>query len=162
MKTLVMTMVVAMTGMVNTVSNAKADNFAYNTTEQNGQVTSQTVYKVEGEKYLKHHLKYEFTYDAEGRVIRKETLKWNEATRAYEKAHCLNYSYTESGTDVEYALWNAADGDYTDIREKVLYLYAGDTVNYLAYEWNKAANDWNLLVEHAVADSDDVQLLADN
>lgn len=103
MKTLVMTMVVAMTGMVNAVANAKDGNFAYNTTEQNGQVTSQTVYKVEGEKYLKHHLKYEFAYDAEGRVIRKETLKWNEA-----------------------------------------------------------ANDWNLLVEHAVADSNDVQLLADN
>lgn len=162
MKTLAMAMIMAMTGITNAMANDAKDNFAYNTTEQNGQITSQTVYKVEDGKYLQHHLRHEFTYDAQGRVTRKETLKWNEIEKAYERTYCLNFQYSESGTDVEYALWNAATNDYSDIREKALYLYAGDTVNYLAYEWNEAANDWNLLVEHTVADSENVQLLANN
>ena len=48
---------------------------------------------------------------------------------------------------------------YSDVKEKAVYLQAGDDINYLSYKWSKKDNDWNLLVEHATAE-EDVLLLA--
>ena len=46
-----------------------------------------------------------------------------------------------------------------NVKEKAVYLQAGDDINYLSYKWSKKDNDWNLLVEHATAE-EDVLLLA--
>ena len=46
------------------------------------------------------------------------------------------------------------------MKEKAVYLQAGDDINYLSYKWSKKDNDWNLLVENATAE-EDVLLLAD-
>lgn len=162
MKTLVMTVIFAVTGMVNAMANNTEKNFAYNDTmAEDGRVASQIVYKVTDGKFLQNHWKYNFAYDAEGRVMQKEALKWSEIEQAFERFYCLNYHYTETGTDVEYALWNEGTGAYSDVKERAVYMQAGDGVNYLGYEWNEKDNDWNLLVEHA-ATGEDVLLLAVN
>lgn len=152
MKTLVMTVIFAMTSMVNVFSGNSSKNFAYNAVENNGQVESELVFKVEDDKFLQNYLKYNFLYDAEGRAIRKEALKWNDTMNVFERYYCLNYIYTEAGADVEYALWDNNTNSYSDIREKAVYLVDGENVNYLSYKWNEKANDWNLLVEHSTAD----------
>ena len=76
-------------------------------------------------------------------------MKWNEIEQAFERFYCLNYNYTEAGTDVEYALWDNKTHAYSDVKEKAVYLQAGDDINYLSYKWSKKDNDWNLLLEHA-------------
>ena len=48
------------------------ENFAYNEVMNGNQVESQIVYKVENGKFLQNHLKYNLTYDAQGRTIQKE------------------------------------------------------------------------------------------
>ena len=113
------------------------ENFAYNEVMNGNQVESQIVYKVENGKFLQNHLKYNFTYDAQGRTIQKEALKWNEIEQAFERFYCLNYNYTEAGTDVEYALWDNKMNAYSDVKEKAVYLQAGDDINYLSYKWSK-------------------------
>lgn len=160
MKTLAMTVIFAMTVMINAIGGNIQNNFAYNTVMNGGQVESKMVYKVEDGKYLQQHLQYNFKYDANNRILQKEVLKWNEIERAFERNYCLNYDYTETSTDVEYALWDSKTNAYSDVKEKAVYLYEPGGVNYLSYQWNKKENDWNLLVEHPI-DGDNVQLLAD-
>ena len=71
MKTLVLSVVIAMTSVLNTVSGNNLPEFAYNTTTNGEQVESQTVYTVENDKYLHPHLKYNYTYNADGSVSKK-------------------------------------------------------------------------------------------
>ena len=159
MKTLVMTTIFVVTVVINAFGGNIQENFAYNEVMNGNQVESQIVYKVENGKFLQNHLKYNFTYDAQGRTIQKEALRWNEIEQAFERFYCLNYNYTEAGTDVEYALWDSKTNAYSDVKEKAVYLQAGDDINYLSYKCSKKDNDWNLLVEHATAE-EDVLLLA--
>ena len=75
--------------------------------------------------------------DVYKRQIQKEALRWNEIEQAFERFYCLNYNYTEAGTDVEYALWDNKTNAYSDVKEKAVYLQAGDDINYLSYKWSK-------------------------
>ena len=101
MKTLVISAIIAMTSLVNVVSAAavnRTDNFAYNTETNDGRVETQTVFKVENQKFLHRHLKYNYIYDNSGRISQKEVLKWNESTQSFEKHHSLNFFYTDDVT----------------------------------------------------------------
>ena len=152
MKTLVISAIIAMTSLVNVVSAAavnRTDNFAYNTETNDGRVETQTVFKVENQKFLHRHLKYNYIYDNSGRISQKEVLKWNESTQSFEKHHSLNFFYTDDVT-VEYALWNEQSSAYTDI----------SVLRYLSYEWDEKNNDWSLTADHHMTD-ESVQLLAE-
>lgn len=147
MKTLVISAIIAMTSLVNVVSAAavnRTDTFAYNTETNDGRVETQTVFKVENQKFLHHHLKYNYIYDNSGRISQKEVLKWNESTQSFEKHHSLNFFYTDDVT-VEYALWNEQSNAYTDIKQKAVYRQTDSSVlRYLSYEWDEKNNDWSL------------------
>ena len=97
MKTLVLSVVIAMTFVLNTVSCNNLPEFAYNTTTNGEQVESQTVYTVENGKYLHPHLKYNYTYNADGSVSKKEVLKWSEIMQVFEKQYCLNFTHDQHG-----------------------------------------------------------------
>ena len=78
MKALVMTVIFAANGLVNSVAGNLNDKYAYNhVMDGNDQVKSEMVYKVDG-KYLEHYLKYDYTYDEAGRVVEKKAYKWDE------------------------------------------------------------------------------------
>ena len=135
MKALVMTAIFAATSLVTSVANELNNKYAYNyAVDDNNQVTSEMVYKADG-KYLERHLKYDYTYDEAGRVVRKEAYKWNATEQAYE---------------LEYALWNEKAGDYTTGKQRAVYNLTFDGVNYQAYEWDGQQNQWQLQAEHAV------------
>lgn len=159
MKTLVMTAIFAVTGLTNVVATNVEKNFVYHEVKSGNQVESKMVYKLNDGKYLNYHLKYNFKYDAENRLIQKEVLKWNEINQAFERHYCLNYDYSEAGTDVEYALWNNETNDYSDVKEKAVYLYSGDGVSYLSYKWNDQDGDWKLMAEQP-AGGEETQLFA--
>ena len=155
MKTLVISAIIAMTSLVNVVSAAavnRTDNFAYNTETNDGRVETQTVFKVENQKFLHRHLKYNYIYDNSGRISQKEVLKWNESTQSFEKHHSLNFFYTDDVT-VEYALWNEQSNAYTDIKQKAVYRQTDSSVlRYLSYEWDEKNNDWSLTADHHMTD----------
>ena len=85
MKTLVMSLVIAVAGLSNTAlaGNAAQQRFAYNT-EETGNAEIQYVYKVSADgQYLSHHLKYRCTYDGHRRLLMKEILRWDDASAKY-------------------------------------------------------------------------------
>lgn len=147
MKALVVSVVFALTAVVNAVSSNNLNGFAYNSEMNNEHVESQTVFKVENEKYLHYHLKYNYTYDTEGRITTKEVLKWNGNTQTFEKSHCLNMTYTNGEVTMEYASWNNQNGTYNNVKSKAVYQVNGEEVNYQSYNWNEKENSWELTVE---------------
>lgn len=160
MRTLVLSAIIAMTSVVNAVSGNRTNNFAYNT-EVNGEHTvTQTVFKVENDKYLHNHLKYSYTYDNEGRVSAKEVLKWNEISAGFEKQYCLNFNYNGEETSIQYAIWNKEEMAYSNVKEKSVYQSSESTLHYQSYEWNKKENNWELIAEHNISQWNNA-LLAD-
>ncbi|WP_455606602.1 DUF3836 domain-containing protein [Bacteroides sp.] len=107
MKALVVSVVFALTSVVNAVSGNNLEGFAYNTEEQENGVETPMVYKVKKGKYLERHLQYNYTYDKKGCVSAKEILKWNQNNSRFEKQYCLNFSYTDNEVNVEYVAWNS-------------------------------------------------------
>ena len=112
MKVLVLSVVFALTSVVNAVSGNSVKDFAYNSKKQESGVETQTVYKVKEGKYLERHLQYNYTHDEKGRVSAKEILKWNQDNSRFEKQYCLNFSYTDNEVNVEYVAWNSKAGDH--------------------------------------------------
>lgn len=150
MKTLVLSVVIAMASVINTVSGNATNRFVYNSEVSEEGVKSETVFKIEDGKYLHNHLKYNYIYDKEGRISRKEVLKWNENTQTFEKHHSLNFFYTDDVT-IEYASWNKKNNAYSDSKEKAVYQTGNNTLRYIGYEWNKKESNWKLKTEHDAA-----------
>lgn len=148
MKALVLSVVFALTSVVNAVSGNNVKDFAYNTEMNEGLVKTETVFKVENRKYLHNHLQYNYAYNAEGRVSAKEVLKWNKENQRFEKQYCLNFSYDGTDINVEYVAWNSKAGDYTNVKAKAVYQMNENGMNYMAYNWNEKNNSWNLVTEH--------------
>ena len=148
MKALVLSVVFALTSVVNAVSGNNVKDFAYNSEKQESGVETQTVYKVKEGKYLERHLQYNYTHDEKGRVSAKEILKWNQDNSRFEKLYCLNFSYTDNEVNVEYVAWNSKASDYTNVKAKAVYQMNENGMNYMAYNWNEKDNSWNLVTEH--------------
>lgn len=159
MKTLVMSLVIAAAGLFNNAlaGNTTEQRFAYNTEEtENAEV--QYVYKVsEDGQYLRHHLKYCYTYDDAHRLLAKEVLRWDASSDAYRPAYALRYVYEGDAVSVECALWNKQDQAYTDVREKAVYAPDAYGLTYQAYEYDEKEDAWQLTGEHGV----DASLLAE-
>ena len=149
MKALVLSVVFALTSVVNAVSGNNVKDFAYNTEMNEGRVKTETVFKVENRKYLHNHLQYNYAYNAEGLVSAKEVLKWNKENQRFEKQYCLNFSYDGTNINVEYAAWNSKMNAYADVKAKTVYQINAMGTNYQSYKWNKKDNSWNLTAEHS-------------
>ncbi len=130
------------------------EGFAYNVELVDNAVTSQVVYKsINDGKYLSHHLKYNYTYDEQNRLTKKEVLKWDTFSESWERSHCLYYTYDMFGFTLAYALWDTEKTDYTRIVAKQVY---DDCMNgamtVTLYKWNNSENDWivqnNMITMH--------------
>ena len=161
MKTLVVSVVFALTSVVNAVSNNNLEGFAYNTEMNEGRVKTETVFKVENRKYLHNHLQYNYSYNAEGRISAKEVLKWSKENQRFEKQYCLNFSYDGTDINVEYVAWNSKMNAYADVKAKTVYQINAMGANYQSYKWNKKDNSWNLTAEHSTQ-AEEIMLFAEN
>ena len=160
MKSLVLSLVITVTFVINAVSGNKLNEFAYNSEKQENGVETKMVYKVKQGKYLERHLQHNYAHDAQGRVSAKEILKWNKDNQSFEKLYCLNFIYTDNEVNVEYALWDNSTNDFTRIKSKAIYQINNEGINYLAYQWNETENNWDLKVEHNTV-YDNERLLAE-
>lgn len=150
MKTLVLSVIIAMTSVVNAAGGNRETNYAYNTEVNGERIESKVIFKVESDKYLHNHLKYNYLYNNEGQVTKKEVLKWNEITEGFEKQYCLNFNYNSEETSIEYATWNKTDNAYSNIKEKSVYQSNESTLHYLSYDWNEKGSNWELKAEHNI------------
>lgn len=132
-------------------ATALGTQYAYNTETTSDRVTTQTVYKVEANKYLHCHVKNNFSYNAQNQLQQKEVLKWNSAVSGWEKSYCINFSYNLSETIVTYAQWDAKNKVYSEVLEKAIYSQDEEShllASYQSFKWNKQSQQWDLVIEH--------------
>lgn len=140
-----MKLITATTIFLMTMSLPKnATEFAYNVEMTNENVTSQLVYKKSADgRYLSHHLKYNFAYDEQERLVRKEVLKWNAALGNWERSYCLDYSYDAYGYSVEYVMWNAEKETYAYAVAKQVYDESLEgSVTLAWYRKDRSSGEW--------------------
>ena len=99
-------------------------------------------------KYLVPHLKYFFTYDETGRVIKKEAHRWDSDSKSWKQSYLQNISYEETCITFDYAVWNKEEGAYASNKEKAIYtLHNEDIISYACYKQSKNDEEWVLVAD---------------
>lgn len=102
-------------------------NYCYNADIENGIVKNMYVYDTSSES-IANKLRYEFSYDDEGRLTEKQAFKWNALLREYRPYYRLQFNYTCAGYEVTCSKWNKADNDWSEAMEKSVYTFEMDNL----------------------------------
>ena len=102
-------------------------NYCYNADIENGTVKSMYVYDTSNES-IANKLRYEFSYDNEGRLTEKKAYKWNALQRECRPYYRLQFDYTCVGYEVAYSKWDKAGNDWNEAMEKSIYTFEMDNL----------------------------------
>jgi hypothetical protein len=97
-----------------TLSAVTPKDYMYDTKEENGKIISKTIF-VQNNGLLDKQLKYNFTYNEEGKVAEKKASRWNSSQDVWEPFYLISYQYTEDGGEIRsvYSMWNKKTKDYS-------------------------------------------------
>lgn len=161
MKTIVLSAIIAMTSIVSSL--AANNGLVYNTQMEGNRMTGKTVYKEDAARLLHHYLQYNYAYDEQGHMVRKEALRWDEAKGNYRPHYALTTTYEGDTTTVVYALWDERTESYSRIRQKTVYTAVPGGMDYRAYNYDSRCGEWMLtLAANDLALAGDTPLLAQN
>lgn len=149
--TIIISAVLVMLSVTGLATTTEETQYAHCTETTSDRVTTQTVYKVEADKYLHCHVKNKFSYNAQNQLQQKEVLKWNSAISGWEKSYCINFSYDQSETTATYARWDTKNKAYSEVLEKATYNQDKEThllASYQSFKWNKQSQQWDVVIEH--------------
>lgn len=148
MKTILLKAVVCVTLVFAGVLNAdlKAqDTFITNDVMTGDLVTSKIVYRQSDG--LHRHMKHDFKYDDQSRMIEKETFKWDSVKEDWVPYCKIEFSYTSDQVVMDYAKWNKKAKAYNEEQERSIYEL--DSFNipvaYQNYKWNNGDNEWKMV-----------------
>ena len=132
------------TGVLNADLKAQ-DKFVTNDVMIGEQITSKIIYRHDGMLY--RHMKHNFIYDDQNRVVGKETFKWDSRKNDWVPYCTVNLTYTTDQVIMNYAKWNAKNKAYNKAQEKNIYeLDAFDApVAYQNYKQNTRSGDWEII-----------------
>ena len=102
------------------MSAASPRNYLYDTKEENGKIVSKVVFLQE-EGLLNKQVKYEFTYNDNGRVAEKKEYRWNKTKETWDPYYLISYQYNEDGNITsEYGMWDKKKKDYSLNQQKMI------------------------------------------
>ncbi len=89
-------------------------NYIYDTKEENGKITSKVVF-LDNNGLLNREVKYDFTYNEEGKVVEKKACRWNKEKSDWEPSYLIIYKYTQGSEGIisEFAMWNKQKKDFS-------------------------------------------------
>lgn len=96
------------------------DNFITNEEVKNNLVVSRTIYKQDG-NYLYNHLRYEFTYDVQNRLISKTATKWDGAMDKWIPYFQMTYHYEANEVIMSYARWDESRENFSKDMKQTVY-----------------------------------------
>ena len=100
----------------------------------------------ESGKYLVPHMKYFFTFDESGRVVKKEAHRWNKNSKSWEQSYMLNISHEESCMTLDYATWNKEEAVYASNKERAVYTMQNEeVVSYAYFKQSQNDEEWILV-----------------
>jgi hypothetical protein len=97
-----------------TLSAVTPKDYMYDTKEENGKIISKTIF-VQKNGLLDKQLKYDFTYNEDGKVTEKKACRWNGSQDLWEPFYQISYQYAEDGGHIRsvYSMWNKKTKDYS-------------------------------------------------
>lgn len=148
--------VMAVVCVANSELKAQEPGFVTNEVMNGDQVASKVVYRMDGALY--RHMKYDFVYDAQNRMIAKEAMKWNATSGKWAPYFKISYAYAEDAITMEYARWNEGHKAYDAAVEKSVYELNDSNmpIAYMNYKWNQTDKDWSMNVENYFGNSTDL------
>ena len=91
------------------VANAASPrNYLYDTKEENGLITSKTIFLQDDNGMLDKQVKYEFVYNEAGKVSVKKAYRWNIDGNKWLPFYQTTYTYDDKKQMIEsnYGMWN--------------------------------------------------------
>ena len=96
------------------------DNFITNEEVKTNLVGSRTIYKQDG-NYLHNHMRYEFSYDKQNRLISKTAAKWDGTVDKWIPYFQMTYRYEGNEVIMSYARWNESRKTFSKDKKQTVY-----------------------------------------
>ena len=141
--------------------NSNDVNFMYNGDMEDGVVNKIEVYERNTNQQMEQKMEYCYEYDEQGRLVNKEMLDWDEATKSWIKSSRLTYKYYKNGYNVEVSYWNTEKQQYDLPTEVTLYRsQAPNLTTVKTYKMNEQHDNMFLTSSMVVMEPLDTRLLA--
>lgn len=111
--------VITQVNLLNTQAMAQ-NNFITNEEVKNNLVVSRTIYKQDG-NYLHNHMRYEFTYDEQNRLISKTASKWDGTVDKWIPYFQMTYRYEANEVIMSYARWSESQETFSKDKKETVY-----------------------------------------
>lgn len=111
--------VITLVNLLNTQAMAQ-NNFITNEEVKNNLVVSRTIYKQDG-NYLHNHMRYEFTYDEQNRLISKTASKWDGTVDKWIPYFQMTYRYEANEVIMSYARWSESQETFSKDKKETVY-----------------------------------------
>lgn len=144
-------------------SEVKAqDNFITNEEVKNDLVVAKTIFKQDG-AYLYKHMRYEFTYDAENRMLSKTASKWNSAKEEWMPYFKMTYNYEGNEIIMSYGRWNASHKAFDKDVQKSIYEMNSQNMPVACRSYQKPADnsDWTFVSYNRIDHTANLLAVAD-
>lgn len=144
---------VIIVSVMNSGAKAQDNNFITNEEVKNEMVVAKTIFKKDGSQ-LYRHMRYEFTYDDQKRLIAKEASKWNGSKDEWMPYFKMTYQYGENEITMSYARWNDARKAFDKDVKKSVYEMNDENmpVAYKNYIQGQGVekSDWTLVSHNRI------------
>ena len=139
------------------VTNKTDGDFAYNAEWAGKEITTMYIYKKnnrKGNMTLTPHVKYEYSYTADGIMSSKVIYRWIEGQNKWICTARYDYLLDNGTYSTEYSRYNHANNCFDQPVDKMIYtLMSDDSVSYVShYHRNQPMARFELVSETIVTD----------
>ena len=148
-----------------TAVNKLDGKFYFNAERTGNDITTMYVYEgirgAKGMVSLKPHMKYEYSYAADGTLTSRIVYRWTDVLNDWKCAARYDYSLANGNYSVEYSRYNPIANRFDQSTEKMVYfLMPYDSANCVSYYQRNLLNSQFHLVSETIL-SDSSQLFAE-
>ena len=111
--------------MLNMTAQTSEKYFVYNNVMTDGNVTTVHTCEIVLDT-LSQKLKTVYDFDQQGRVTKRELMKWNERKQQWVNLKRWTYKYDGVRTSIDFAVWNKHKGCYNPVRDRKVYDFISD------------------------------------
>lgn len=95
---------------------------------------------------LTPYLKYEFTYNQDGKMNSKKAFRWDLSGKQWLPYYLFTSTFVGDNEIQEFALWSNKSKDFTRNKEKVIFCKDEmlDRSIYISFRWNEKNEKWEV------------------
>ena len=138
---------------VSTKANSK---FAFNADYTGKDITTMYVYKMNGGRRdivtLTPHMKYDYTYAADGTLTSKVTYRWDDCMSSWVSAARYDYAFDNGKYSVEYSRYNHTAKCFDQPVDKMVYSMMPYQNNVSSYHRADPSSQFQLVSEILLMD----------